>query len=215
MWANTFWGLLGIAITLAVAMIGLPREHAWLQQWFLLGAGFSLAASVLCFSWHLLRGSRKPKLHVTRFYKKKDGYSYFWYVDIQNIGRAAAKRLRFQLDGIANGPKDQSWKPLYPYDVRPEKLKYLKDWSAFQLPIDRGERVPFELFETRLSKDEHFRVVGLDSRKITRLNDSAIVIAPEEEWLLTYRVGANDTELLTFHVRIYFKDGEPFAEKVD
>jgi hypothetical protein len=76
-------------------------------------------------------------------------------------------------------------------------------------------RVPFELFETRCSSDQQFRVVWLDSRKINRLNDTSTTIDPEEQLLLTYKVGANDTELVTFHVRIYFKDSAPFAEKVD
>ena len=55
MWANTCWGLLGIAITLGIAMIGLPLEYVWLQPWFLRGAILSLAASILCFSWPLVR----------------------------------------------------------------------------------------------------------------------------------------------------------------
>jgi hypothetical protein len=162
-----------------------------------------------------LKGTRKPELRVTRFYPQKDIYTCFWYVDIQNIGRTAATGLRFQLEGIENGPKDQSWKALYPYDVRPEKIKHLQDWSAVSLTIDRDERVPFELFETRCSSDQQFRIVGLDSRKINHLNDTAIEIDPEEKWLLTYNVGANEAELLTFHVHIYFKDGAPFAEKVE
>jgi hypothetical protein len=68
-----------------------------------------------------LKGARKPELCATRFYPKHDGHTCFWYVDIQNIGSAEAKGLRFQLDGIENGPKDPRWKGLYPYDVRPEK----------------------------------------------------------------------------------------------
>jgi hypothetical protein len=91
----------------------------------------------------------------------------------------------------------------------------LPGWSAVQLAIDRDETMTFELFETRLSGDQQFRVVGLDARKIDRLNDAAVVLHPGEKWLLTYKVGANDADLLTFHVRIDFKDGKPFAEMVD
>lgn len=88
-------------------------------------------------------------------------------------------------------------------------------WSAVKLTIDRDERVPFELFETRFSGDQQFRVVGLDARKPDLLNDAAIIIGNDEDLVLTYKVGAHDADSLTFRVRIYFKDGMPFAEKVD
>jgi hypothetical protein len=180
-----------------------------------IGIAIMAIAFVSMALWLDLRPPNKPKLRVTRFYPRNDVYMCFWYVDIQNIGRTAATRLRFQLDGIENGPNDPSWKGLYPYDVRPEKIKHLPDWSAVPLAIDRDETIPFELFETRLSSDQHFRVVGLDARKIDRLNDAAVVLNPGEKWLLTYKVGANDVDLLTVHVRIDFKDGKPFAEMVE
>ena len=50
MWANTCWGLFGTAVALALAMLGLPPQYAWLQPWLLCGAVLSAAASVLCFS---------------------------------------------------------------------------------------------------------------------------------------------------------------------
>jgi len=177
-----------------------------------MGNGIFFLCSFGCFCWP----RRKPKLHVTRFYSKDAGHSSFWYADIQNIGKTVANGFRFQLDGIESDEKDKSCnKDLFPYDVRPEKIKHLQNWSAIQLTIDRDERVPFELFETRLSSDNHFRIVGLDARNINRLNDSAMGINPGEEIVLTYNVCAYDANLLTFHVHIYFKDGKPFAEKID
>lgn len=62
MWANTCWSLFGIAITLALAMIGLPPEYVWLQPWFLGTSVFCLAASILCFSWPLWIQSPNPTL---------------------------------------------------------------------------------------------------------------------------------------------------------
>jgi hypothetical protein len=181
-------------------------------QW--IGIAIMAIAFVGIALWLDLR-EKAATIVVSRFYSKTDGYCSFWYVDIQNIGHATAKGIRFQLDGIENGPHDPSWKGLYPYDVRPEKIKHLPDWSAAPLAINRDETMPFELFETRLSCDNKFRVVGLDSRKISRLNDAAVEIEPEEKWLLTYKVGAHDAESQTFHVCIDFKDGKPFAERVD
>jgi hypothetical protein len=65
MW-TTFWGLFGIAYTLALAVIALSPEYMWLQPWFLRGAAFSFAASILCLSWPLWRPllfkARKPCL---------------------------------------------------------------------------------------------------------------------------------------------------------
>jgi hypothetical protein len=62
MWANTCWSLFGIAITLALAMIGLPPEYVWLQPWFLGTSVFCFAASILCFSWPLWIQSPNPTL---------------------------------------------------------------------------------------------------------------------------------------------------------
>jgi|ERR1700730_14429790 len=60
MWANTCWGLFGLAVTLGLAMVGLPSEYVWLQPWFLCGAVVSLAASALCFSWPLWARLYRP-----------------------------------------------------------------------------------------------------------------------------------------------------------
>jgi hypothetical protein len=197
-------------------------EDCQASDWIVSIAGylflFAVGIAALDIAWIFVTPKApvcKPKLHVSCLYPKNDGYCSFWYVDVQNIGQAVAKGLRFQLDGIENGPKDPSWKGLYPYDVRPEKIKHLQDWSAVPLAIDRGEQTRFEMFETRLSSDNKFRVVGLDSRKISRLNDTAVEIDPDEKWLLTYKVGAHDIESQAFHVCIDFKDGKPFAKKVD
>jgi hypothetical protein len=62
MWANTCWSLFGIAITLALAMIGLPPEYVWLQPWFLGTSVFCLVSSILCFSWPLWIQSPNPTL---------------------------------------------------------------------------------------------------------------------------------------------------------
>jgi hypothetical protein len=223
------WLILGIWVVFRDEFWMPTNENEWRiinmiphisLSWWLVGALSIVIVWIFEASFRLTRrleGSLplKPRFHAARFYQKTDGDRCFWYVDIQNVGPALAKGFRFQLDGIEDGPNDPSWKGLYPYDVRPEKIKHLPAWSAVQLAIDRDETMPFELFETRLSSDEKFRVVGLDARKPDRLNDAAVVLNPGEKWLLTYKIGANDADLLTLHVRIDFKDGKPVAEKVD
>jgi hypothetical protein len=68
MWANTCWGLFGVGFALALAMIGLPPEYAWLQPWFLRGAGLSLAASALCFFWPLWK---RPVIRFARWSRSR------------------------------------------------------------------------------------------------------------------------------------------------
>ena len=67
MYANTCWGLLGLAVTFGLAVIGLTPEYAWLRSWFWGGSAFFLVASILCFCWPLLvrpirfaRSKKKP-----------------------------------------------------------------------------------------------------------------------------------------------------------
>jgi hypothetical protein len=56
MWANTCWGLVGLASASGLAVLGLSPEYLWLRPWLLGTAVVLGAASVVCFCW--------PKLQV-------------------------------------------------------------------------------------------------------------------------------------------------------
>src|SRR5438477_10276828 len=69
MYANTCWGLLGLAVTFGLAVLGLPQDYLWLQPYFIWIAVACGVASVLCFMWPLLRRAmhlkRESKLGPT------------------------------------------------------------------------------------------------------------------------------------------------------
>jgi hypothetical protein len=50
MWANTCWGLFGLAFALGLAVLSLPPNYEWLRTWFEGTSAALLAASLLCFS---------------------------------------------------------------------------------------------------------------------------------------------------------------------
>jgi hypothetical protein len=53
MWANTCWGLLGLAVTFGLAVIGLPAQYEWLAPYFRMAAFGFAVSSALCFAWPL------------------------------------------------------------------------------------------------------------------------------------------------------------------
>src|SRR5260370_32500009 len=57
MYANTCWGLLGLAVTFGLAVLCLPQDYLWLQPYFIWTAVACGIASVICFLWPLLRRS--------------------------------------------------------------------------------------------------------------------------------------------------------------
>jgi hypothetical protein len=61
MWANTCWGLFGLAVALGLAMIGLLPEYAWLRPWFAIVAILSFVASLICFLWPIISFRRRAK----------------------------------------------------------------------------------------------------------------------------------------------------------
>jgi hypothetical protein len=53
MWANSVWGLFGFAVTLGIAMMGLPPDYVWLQPYFMVAAILSFIGSVSVLCWPL------------------------------------------------------------------------------------------------------------------------------------------------------------------
>jgi hypothetical protein len=55
MWANSVWGFFGLAVTLGLAVLGLPPDLLWMRPWFLYGAAtsFFLSVGVLCWPLRL------------------------------------------------------------------------------------------------------------------------------------------------------------------
>jgi hypothetical protein len=51
--ANSVWGFFGLAVTLGLAMLGLPGDLLWLRPWFLYGAAISLVLSIGTLFWPL------------------------------------------------------------------------------------------------------------------------------------------------------------------
>jgi hypothetical protein len=55
MYANTCWGLLGLAVTFALAALGLPSHFEWLSPWLFTTAASCGSVSAACFLWPLIR----------------------------------------------------------------------------------------------------------------------------------------------------------------
>jgi hypothetical protein len=61
MWANSVWGFFGLAVTLALATLGLPEWLAFLRPWFIGATGISLITATCTLCWPFifrLRASR-------------------------------------------------------------------------------------------------------------------------------------------------------------
>jgi hypothetical protein len=125
MWANTCWGLFGIAITLAIAMIGLPPEYIWLQSWFIGGAVLTFAASLLCFSRPLWRRTPNPILlpaqlavfeQIQQFFGGLDESGLRSLFDLPNM-------LRFNILLTRRDLQKNS----FPTDLNTEMNSYFKD----------------------------------------------------------------------------------------
>jgi hypothetical protein len=62
MYANTCWGLLCLAVTFGLAVLGLPIQYEWLSPW-LLGAAVACGiGSLICFSWPLRQKANRDRL---------------------------------------------------------------------------------------------------------------------------------------------------------
>jgi hypothetical protein len=62
MYANTCWGLLGLAVTFGLAVLGLPSQYEWLSPWFLGAAVVCGVGSVICFGWPLRQKENRIKV---------------------------------------------------------------------------------------------------------------------------------------------------------
>jgi hypothetical protein len=62
MYANTCWGLLGLAVTFGLAVLGLPTQYEWLSPWFLGAAVACGVGSVICFGWPLRHRDNRAKV---------------------------------------------------------------------------------------------------------------------------------------------------------
>ena len=61
MWANTCWGLIGLAAACGLAVLGLSPDYVWLRPWLLGAVAVFVVATVICFCWPLLFGrDRQP-----------------------------------------------------------------------------------------------------------------------------------------------------------
>jgi hypothetical protein len=61
MYANTSWGLLSLAVTFGLAMLGLPAPYEFLAPWFMGAAIIFGIASVVCFAWPLHKKENRVK----------------------------------------------------------------------------------------------------------------------------------------------------------
>ena len=62
MWANSVWGLVGLAVTFGVAALGLTPEQAWLRPWLTDSSIVSAVASVAILCWPLHRRDNRAKV---------------------------------------------------------------------------------------------------------------------------------------------------------
>lgn len=62
MYANTCWGLLCLAVTFGLAVVGLPPQYEWLQPWFLDTAVACGVSSIVCFGWPLREKENRVRL---------------------------------------------------------------------------------------------------------------------------------------------------------
>lgn len=62
MYANTCWGLLGLAVTFGLAVLGLPTQYEWLSPWFLGAAVVCGVGSIICFGWPLRERNNRDKI---------------------------------------------------------------------------------------------------------------------------------------------------------
>ena len=61
MWANTVWGLLGLAASCALTLVGLSPDSEW-RGYLLAGAALFLIGSIVCLSWPLRDPERRCKV---------------------------------------------------------------------------------------------------------------------------------------------------------
>lgn len=62
MYASTCWGLLGLAVTFALAVLGLPNQYDWLVPWFIGAAVACGGSSLICFAWPLRQEANRAKV---------------------------------------------------------------------------------------------------------------------------------------------------------
>jgi hypothetical protein len=62
MYANTCWGLLGLAVAFGLAVLGLPTQYEWLSPWFLGTAVACGVGSIICFGWPLRQKDNRVKV---------------------------------------------------------------------------------------------------------------------------------------------------------
>lgn len=62
MYANTCWGLLGLAVAFGLAVLSLPSQYEWLQPWFLGTAVACAVGSIVCFGWPLREKANRVRL---------------------------------------------------------------------------------------------------------------------------------------------------------
>jgi hypothetical protein len=62
MYANTCWGLLCLAATFGLAVLGLPPNYDWLAPWLVATAGVCGLGSAICFAWPLRHKANRDKV---------------------------------------------------------------------------------------------------------------------------------------------------------
>jgi hypothetical protein len=60
MYANTCWGFLSLAVSLGLAVFGLPADYVWLQPYFVWGAIVCALVSFALFGWPAIRKFKTP-----------------------------------------------------------------------------------------------------------------------------------------------------------
>ncbi len=160
---------------------------------------------------------KRPELDITNVFARSDRpESQFWYISLKNNGSIEARSLKLQLVGMDKSPRELlSWKGLYPYNVRPENVRGLLNWDGNSPILTPGESVVFELFETRISSDGRFRVVGMDANDVSKRNDTAVIFWPGEEWVLNYKATAINANPIQFRIYITFADGKFLVKNID
>src|SRR5690349_10746259 len=111
MYANTCWGLLGLAVTFGLAVIGLPSAYEWAQPYFWYGSIGCLVSSIGCFAWPLVKRLAVGPAHYSADINAAEGFKtifarshwirkldwrklpHGWYETSQPLGKTVDDRL--------------------------------------------------------------------------------------------------------------------------
>ena len=88
----------------------------------------------------------------------------------------------------------------------------LPEWASIEFSLPSGSDETYELFQSWLRSANELMVVGLDARRIDRLNDFASSISADERWHLTYEVIAINSDTVQFNIYVHVENGNVAVE---